>query len=84
MMQTETGVRPCIAGTGISVKCISGWYKSGLSPEEILFKYPSLTLADIFAALAYYHASREEIEAARSEDDRAGEALSTVSQPKSA
>ena len=29
------GGRPCIAGTGVSVQRVVGWYKLGLSPEEI-------------------------------------------------
>jgi hypothetical protein len=40
-----------------------GWYKMGLAPEEIALEYPHLTLAQVHAALAYYHANREEIEA---------------------
>ncbi len=83
MMQTESGVRPCIAGTGTSVKNIAGWCKSGVAPEEMLSKYPHLTLAQIYAALAYYHANREEIDAAQSEDERAGDALAAVARPRS-
>ena len=37
--------------------------KSGLSPEEIADQYGHLTLAQVYAALAYYHAHRDEIEA---------------------
>ena len=55
--------RPRISGTGISVRRIVGWYKLGLSPEEIAHKIPHLTLAQVYAALAYYHANRDEIEA---------------------
>jgi uncharacterized protein (DUF433 family) len=40
-----------------------GWYKLGLSPEEIVAEIPHLTLAQVYAALAYYHANREEVEA---------------------
>ena len=37
----------------------------GLTPEEIAASvYPELTLAQVYAALAYYHANRDEIEAA--------------------
>ena len=39
-----------------------GWYQLGLSPEEIAAEIPHLNLAQIHAALAYYHANREEIE----------------------
>ena len=55
--------RPCVAGTGVSVRRIAGWYKMGLSPEEIADQYGHLTWAQVYAALAYYHANRDEIEA---------------------
>jgi uncharacterized protein (DUF433 family) len=45
------------------VRRIVGWYKLGLSPEEISTEIPHLSLAQVYAALAYYHANREEIEA---------------------
>ena len=40
-----------------------GWYKLGLSPEEIADRIGHLSLAQVHAALAYYHANRDEIEA---------------------
>jgi hypothetical protein len=33
-----------------------------LTPEEIADQYPHITLAHIYAALAYYHANRDEID----------------------
>jgi uncharacterized protein (DUF433 family) len=57
------GGRPRIAGTGVSVRRIAGWYKLGLRPEEIADRVGHLTLAQIHAALAYYHANQEQIEA---------------------
>jgi len=51
-----------IAGTGVTVRRIVGWYKLGLTAEEIVAEIPHLTLAQVHAALAYYHANREEIE----------------------
>jgi hypothetical protein len=39
-----------------------GWYNLGLTPEEIAAKIEHLTLAQIHAALAYYHANRDEID----------------------
>lgn len=57
------GGRPRIAGTGVTVRRIVGWHKLGLSPEEIATEIPHLTFAQVYAALAYYHANREEIEA---------------------
>lgn len=59
------GGRPIIAGTGVTVLRIVSWYKLGLTPEEIINRmgHPHLDLAKIYAALTYYHANREEIEA---------------------
>ena len=56
------GGRPKVAGTGVTVLRIVGWYKRGLTPEEIATQYGHLTLAQVHAALAYYHANPEEIE----------------------
>ncbi|MDY6784540.1 MAG: DUF433 domain-containing protein [Cyanobacteriota bacterium] len=59
------GGRPIIAETGVTVRRLVSWYKLGLTPEEILDRigHPNLDLAKIYAALTYYHANREEIEA---------------------
>ena len=65
------GGRPKIAGTGLTVRRIVGWYKMGMSPEEVSLEYPDLALAQVHAALAYYHANRDEIEADVAEEDAA-------------
>jgi uncharacterized protein (DUF433 family) len=57
------GGRPRVAGTGVTVRRIVGWYKLGLTPEEISTEIPHLSLAHVYAALTYYHANRDEIEA---------------------
>ncbi|MFN6306335.1 MAG: DUF433 domain-containing protein, partial [Microcystis sp.] len=31
------------------------------SPDEIIYHHPTITLADVYAALTYYHDNREEI-----------------------
>jgi uncharacterized protein (DUF433 family) len=56
------GRRPIIAGTGVTVRTIVGHYKLGLTPEEIADEM-ELELAPVYAALAYYHLYRDEIEA---------------------
>ena len=56
------GGRPRIAGTGVTVRRIVSWYKQGLNPEEIADQIGHLTLAQVYAALTYYHANRTEIE----------------------
>jgi uncharacterized protein (DUF433 family) len=56
------GGRPIIAGTGICVRTIAIDSNLGLSPGEIAADRPPLTLAQIYAALAFYHANRHEID----------------------
>jgi uncharacterized protein (DUF433 family) len=54
---------PHIRNHRIGVHRIAGWWKLGLSMEEMLDKLPTLDPAEIHAALAYYHLNRPEIEA---------------------
>ena len=51
-----------IDGTRITVHRIATLYKQGQTPEEIAQTYPHLSLAQVYAALAYYHANRAEVE----------------------
>lgn len=74
--------RPCIAGTGVTVRRIVGWHNLGLTPEEIAAKIDHVTLAQIHASLAYYHANREEIDTDIAEEEAtAEEILKTLSNP---
>ena len=54
---------PIIAGTGVTVRRIVIWYKQGLSAEEIADEISHLTLAQVYAALTYYHMNKNEIDA---------------------
>jgi uncharacterized protein (DUF433 family) len=56
------GGQPIIAGTRTPVATIVGYYKQGLSVEEIPEGLPHLTPAQIYEALSYYHDHVEEIE----------------------
>ncbi|HAA26666.1 MAG TPA: hypothetical protein DCE56_02010 [Cyanobacteria bacterium UBA8553] len=61
--------RPMIAGTRTSVSRVVVLYKQGASAEEIARRMSHLCLAQVYAALAYYHANRDEIEAILAEED---------------
>jgi uncharacterized protein (DUF433 family) len=56
------GGRPIIKGTRTAVKSVVGYYKIGLSVEEILEGLPHLTPAQVYEALSYYHDHQAEIE----------------------
>jgi uncharacterized protein (DUF433 family) len=61
--------RPVIAGTRTSVRRVAVLYKQGASAEEIARRLSHLNLAQVYAALAYYHANRDEIETDLAEED---------------
>ncbi|MBU4273543.1 MAG: DUF433 domain-containing protein [Planctomycetes bacterium] len=56
------GGKPRIAGTRICVSDVVIWTEQGRSPYEIVADYPQLTLADVYAALAYYHDHQADID----------------------
>lgn len=51
-----------IKGTRIPVASIINHYRSGMSIEEILEGYPSITPAQLFDALSYYFDNKDEID----------------------
>lgn len=69
------GGRPCIAGTAVSVRRIAQWHNMGLIPEEIARKFGHLSLAQVHAALAYYHANQSEIDSDLEAEAQETEAL---------
>ena len=70
------GPKPRIAGHRIRVQDVAIWHeKLGLSPDEIVHHHPTLTLADIHAALAYYWDHRDEIERAIAAEQALAEEL---------
>jgi uncharacterized protein (DUF433 family) len=70
-VQGVAGSNARIAGHRIRVMDVAIWSERlGMSPDEIVDNHPSLTLADVHAALAYYWDHRDEIER-EIEEDRA-------------
>lgn len=56
------GPKPYIAGTRIGVEDIYACHDlRGMTPDEIVSAYPHLTLAQVYAALAYFHDHAHEI-----------------------
>jgi uncharacterized protein (DUF433 family) len=62
--------KPRIAGHRITVQNVAIWHeRMGLSPDEIVSLHPSISLADVYAALAYYHDHLKEIRQQIREDE---------------
>jgi uncharacterized protein (DUF433 family) len=68
--QGVCGGKPRIAGHRIRVEDIAIWHeRMGLSADEIVSQYPSITLSDVYSALAYYHDHFREIRQQIAEDE---------------
>lgn len=66
--------KPRIAGTRIRVQDIVAMHEwHGMSADEIAAGYPHISLADVYAALAYYHDHRDEIERHIKDDEQFAE-----------
>jgi hypothetical protein len=53
----------------------------GMSPDEIVSAYPTITLSDVHAALAYYYENREQIDASIREDEEFAAAMEAKAGP---
>ena len=71
---------PIITGTGVTVRRIAIWYKQGNSAEEISEQIEHLSLAQIYAALTYYHLNRQEIDADIAAEEAEGDRLEALHQ----
>jgi uncharacterized protein (DUF433 family) len=72
MIETTPGVcggKPRIAGTRVPVHRVAGYYRLGYSAEEIVGLLNSLTLAQVYIALAHALANPDETERALREEE---------------
>lgn len=69
LIQGASGPKARIAGRRVRVRDVAIWHeKLGMSPDEIVHQYPTLTLSDVYAALAYYWDHCDEIEQSIAEE----------------
>lgn len=65
------GGKPHIAGHRVKVSHIAILHEDhGLTPAQIVDQIPTITLADVHAALTYYHDHRDAIRDEIAEDER--------------
>ena len=71
-----TGGDAHIRGHRIRVMDVAIWHeKMGMTPDEIVDQFPTVTLAEVYAALSYYWDHRESVEAAISAERALTEAF---------
>jgi uncharacterized protein (DUF433 family) len=52
-----------IRGTRIGIETVVHEYERGHTPDEIVARYPGLSLSGVFATLAYYLENKEAVDA---------------------
>lgn len=52
-----------IAGTRVGIETVLRDYQEGASPEEIVLRYPTLSLEQVHATITYYLANRDKVAA---------------------
>ncbi len=51
-----------VGGTRVTLDTVVAAFNQGATAEEIVFQYPSLQLADVYAAISYYLRHQQEVE----------------------
>ncbi len=72
-MQTDTNGVVRVGGTRVTLDTILHACRGGVTPEEIAESFPTVSLADIYATIAYCLRYREQVEAYLEEQEAAGE-----------
>lgn len=73
------GGKACVAGHRVRVMDVAVCHEHlGMSADEIVSAYPSLTLGDVHAALSYYFDNVDEIRADIRRDKELAEQLRTL------
>lgn len=65
----ETGVVR-VGGTRVTLDTLTGAFDDGATAEQIAHRYDTLSLADIYAVIAYYLKHRAEVDAYLAEQRR--------------
>jgi len=62
-LETDTDGVVHVGGTRVTLDTIVAAFKDGATVEEIVYQYPSLSLADVYSVIGYYLQRRAEVEA---------------------
>jgi uncharacterized protein (DUF433 family) len=61
-LQTNADGVVRVGKTRVTLDTVIAVFKQGTTAEEIVYRYPSLRLADVYAAIAFYLNHQQEVE----------------------
>jgi len=62
-LETDTDGVVRVGGTRVTLDTIVAAFREGATAEEIVYQYPSLSLADVYSVIGYYLEQRSAVEA---------------------
>lgn len=74
-LQTGTDGVIRVGQTRVTLEVLISAFKNGLTAEEIVFQYPVLDLADVYAVISYYLKNRANVETYLENSDATAEKL---------
>src|SRR5687767_14522709 len=64
-----------VGGTRVTLDTLVNFHLQGYSPERLQDAFPTVQLADVYAAIGYYLKNKAEVEAYMAERERQGEEM---------
>lgn len=71
-----------VGGTRVTLDTVVAVFKQGTTAEEIVYRYPSLKLADVYATIAFYLNHQPEVEAYLHQRQQQSQEIRAVNQAK--
>lgn len=62
-LETNADSVVLVGKTRVTLDTVVAVFKQGATAEEIIYRYPSLKLADVYATIAFYLNHQQEVEA---------------------
>jgi uncharacterized protein (DUF433 family) len=71
-----------IGGTRVTLDTVVAVFNHGATAEEIVHRYPSLTLGDVYATIAYYLNHQQDVEAYLQQRQQQAEEIRQMNQAR--
>ena len=72
-----------VGGTRVTLETVVTAFKNGSTCEEIIYQYPALKLADVYAVVSYYLRNQVEVESYLEERQKKAEEIRETIESKS-
>ncbi|MGK7928812.1 MAG: DUF433 domain-containing protein [Spirulina sp.] len=71
-----------VGKTRVTLETVVTVFKQGATAEEIVYRYPSLKLADVYSTIAYYLNHQQEVESYLQQRQQEAEKIKQLNQAK--